>query len=337
MTTTVYTDGACIGNPGAGGWAWAVPGGAYGSGAQPATTNQRMELTAALAALRVISGAVVVVSDSKYVVDGFNVRWYEAWERQGWRNAKREPVANQDLWKPLVEIFRARAGELTFRWVKGHGGDPTNDLVDRLALEAATMQTGRQGDGPPAEVGVADDPGPRRAVPKVTGPPAPAGHLLVVFGHRAADLGGYDDNPVAAGVRRKIIEILDGVRQVQPDVVVLTGLGLGTEQLAAQAAADARVPYVAVWAFPNQEKVWPPATQDTYGRLVEGAASTISLSRKEPATKAAAGKALGLRQQWMIAHADSAIVVWDGKDATIGAINRALHQRLPDDVWIIQP
>jgi ribonuclease HI len=141
----VYTDGACSGNPGPGGWAWAVAPGAepWGSGAEAHTTNQQMEIQAVLEALRFFAeGPVEVVSDSTYVVNCFRDRWYEGWMARGWKNSKKEPVANQDRWKPLVDIYRRRAGEITFRWVKGHSGDPMNDRVDRLAVDAAVTQCG---------------------------------------------------------------------------------------------------------------------------------------------------------------------------------------------------
>lgn len=156
--TTVYTDGACQGNPGPGGWAWAVPGGAYRSGAEPRTTNQRMELQAALDAVTAIEGSLDVVSDSIYVVNCFKNAWWQAWERNGWRNAQRKDVANQDLWRPLVEAYKASQGRLSFRWVKGHGGDPMNDLVDRLAVQAAVRQRGRSGTGRPDDLGPPDRP-----------------------------------------------------------------------------------------------------------------------------------------------------------------------------------
>jgi ribonuclease HI len=110
----VYTDGACLGNPGPGGWAWAEPGGAYASGADPRTTNQRMEITAALEGVRAHPGPLEVVSDSTYVVNCFRDRWWEGWLRRGWTNAAKKPVANRDLWEPLVELVRTR-GDVTFR------------------------------------------------------------------------------------------------------------------------------------------------------------------------------------------------------------------------------
>lgn len=137
---TVYTDGACSGNPGPGGWAWAIaPRGDHSdSGAEPATTNQRMELLAVLSALRTLGGEpgpIEVVSDSQYVVKCFTEGWWEGWLRRGWKNSQRAPVANRDLWEPLIAIVRER-GDVSFRWVRGHTGDPMNELVDALAVAA---------------------------------------------------------------------------------------------------------------------------------------------------------------------------------------------------------
>ena len=154
--TPVYTDGACIGNPGPGGWAWAVPDGPFRSGASPRSTNQRMEITAALEALRSLPGPLSVWSDSTYVVNCFRDRWYEGWIRRGWRNSQNKPVANQDLWAPLLDLYLPRRDEVVFGWVKGHGGDEMNDLVDRLAVEAATTQAGRSGSGRPGSLGPPD-------------------------------------------------------------------------------------------------------------------------------------------------------------------------------------
>jgi len=157
VTTTVYTDGACVGNPGPGGWGWAVPEGAHASGADPQTTNQRMEIRAALEAVLALPGPLLIVSDSKYVVQCFSDRWYAKWESNGWKTSNRTPVLNQDLWRPLVDAFHEREGEIQFRWVKGHSGDVMNDVVDRLATEAARRQVGRSGAEPPTELGAADE------------------------------------------------------------------------------------------------------------------------------------------------------------------------------------
>ena len=142
----MFTDGACSGNPGPGGWAWAVApdGEPRGSGGERHTTNQRMEIRAALEAVRSLSrkpGPIEVVSDSTYVVNCFRDRWWAGWRARGWVNSKKQPVANRDLWEPLVDLVVAR-GDITFRWVKGHSGDPMNDLVDRLAVEEALAAAG---------------------------------------------------------------------------------------------------------------------------------------------------------------------------------------------------
>lgn len=141
----IYTDGACSGNPGPGGWGWAVAptGEPRGSGGEERTTNQRMEIFAVLDALRTHADLaadhggplpIEIVSDSMYVVNCFRDRWYANWRRNGWKNSKRQPVANADLWRPLIELVEH--GDVSFRWVKGHSGDAMNDLVDQLAVAA---------------------------------------------------------------------------------------------------------------------------------------------------------------------------------------------------------
>jgi ribonuclease HI len=135
----VWTDGACSGNPGPGGWAWATEDGRQGFGSHPATTNQRMEVQAALDAVTTLPRPLVVVSDSTYVVNCFKDGWWRGWLARGWTNSQKKPVANRDLWEPLVESVRQ--GGVTFRWVKGHSGDEMNDVVDRLAVRAGREQS----------------------------------------------------------------------------------------------------------------------------------------------------------------------------------------------------
>ena len=149
--TPLYTDGACIGNPGPGGWAYVLPtGGDDGepievAGGNAGTTNQRMELTAAIRGLEATpaGAAVELTTDSQYVVKGMT-EWLPGWLRTGWRNSKKEPVANQDLWHELVAVAGARA--VTWRWVKGHaaedaGGDAWNHRCDKLASARAIEAT----------------------------------------------------------------------------------------------------------------------------------------------------------------------------------------------------
>jgi ribonuclease HI len=147
---TVYTDGSCLGNPGPGGWAWAVPDGPFASGAEPRSTNQRMEITAALEALRSLRlqagpAGLLVTSDSTYVVNCFRDRWWAGWLRRGWRNTAGKPVANRDLWEPLIELALDPAVTISFTWVKGHSGDRWNDRVDELATTAAANGAGVSG------------------------------------------------------------------------------------------------------------------------------------------------------------------------------------------------
>ena len=132
----VYTDGACSGNPGPGGWAWAIDRETWDSGSETASTNQRMEIRAALEAVTALDGPLLVVSDSTYVVNCFRDRWWDGWMKRGWINSQKKPVVNRDLWEPLVRAVNER-GDVAFHWVKGHSGDEMNDFVDLLAVTAS--------------------------------------------------------------------------------------------------------------------------------------------------------------------------------------------------------
>lgn len=142
-TIVIYTDGACSGNPGPGGWAWAVSpeGTPRASGAENPSTNQRMEIMAAFHAVQTFCDdprKIVIVSDSNYVVKCFNDGWWKGWHARGWKNSQRQPVANRDLWEPFIDLVNSR-GNVEFAWVKGHSGDPMNDLVDSLAVEHTAL------------------------------------------------------------------------------------------------------------------------------------------------------------------------------------------------------
>jgi ribonuclease HI/uncharacterized phage-like protein YoqJ len=333
--TIAYTDGACSGNPGPGGWAWAVPGGAFASGAAAQTTNQRMELTAALEAVRALDGPLEIVSDSVYVVNCFRDRWWEGWLRRGWVNAKKEPIANRDLWEPLIDLVRERA-DVTFRWVKGHGGDRMNDLVDRLAVEAAATQRGRSGDRPPAELGPADEPeapAASRRDQRLPGVP-----LALVAGHRPTELGGYGPNPVADRVRDRVRGALGALRELHGDLAVVSGLRLGAEQLGAEAALELGIPVVAVLPYPEPDSVWPPDSRRRFAELVEGSATVITLERRSPASKQAAGAAMARRDAWLARQVDAAVVVWDREDDLVGRFVRSLEDHLTDgEVLLVEP
>ncbi len=131
----IFTDGACRGNPGPGGWAALLR---YGdaeklvSGAAAETTNNRMELQAAISALEQLTrpSRVAITTDSEYLRQGIN-RWIEKWKRNGWRTSQRKPVKNRDLWQRLDELVQQH--QIDWHWVRGHSGHPENEQVDEAA------------------------------------------------------------------------------------------------------------------------------------------------------------------------------------------------------------
>ena len=136
---TLYTDGACSGNPGAGGWGAILIYGEHRrefSGGEPQTTNNRMELTAVIEGLMKLKFPcrVDVYSDSAYTVNGFLQGWVYGWEKMGWKKADKKPVLNDDLWKRLLALTREH--EVTFHKVKGHADNPLNNRCDELARGA---------------------------------------------------------------------------------------------------------------------------------------------------------------------------------------------------------
>ncbi|CAE7863452.1 rnhA [Symbiodinium necroappetens] len=139
-TVQLFTDGACSGNPGPGGWAYILKHPASGkvvefAGAEARTTNNRMELTAVIQGLRHIKepAKVEIYSDSKYVLEGLE-SWLDNWIKRGWKTASKKPVKNEELWRDLDELRKIH--DLTFHWVRGHDGHPENERCDQLAVEA---------------------------------------------------------------------------------------------------------------------------------------------------------------------------------------------------------
>lgn len=135
---TLYTDGGCRGNPGVGGWGAVLLSGKHRkelSGYAPHTTNNQMELTAAIRGLAVLNRRcrIIVYTDSQYVKKGIS-EWLSKWKRQGWLTSTKEPVKNVELWKQLDTMVRNH--EVTWRWVKGHAGNAGNERCDQLAQEA---------------------------------------------------------------------------------------------------------------------------------------------------------------------------------------------------------
>ncbi|MBE6604665.1 MAG: ribonuclease HI [Ruminococcaceae bacterium] len=136
----IYTDGACRGNPGRGGWGAVLVYGAHErelSGGEPHTTNNRMELCGVIAALSALREPceVTLTSDSRYVVEAINNGWAEGWRARGWKKADKSPALNVDLWEQLLGLLKKH--KVTFCWVRGHAGHAYNERCDRLATAFA--------------------------------------------------------------------------------------------------------------------------------------------------------------------------------------------------------
>ena len=138
----IFTDGACKGNPGPGGWGAVLRMGGHEkelSGHAPATTNNRMELSAVIEALSALKSPceVALHTDSRYVIDGIT-KWIFGWQKNGWKNAAKKPVVNIDLWQAL--LIAVKPHKISWHWVKGHAGHPENERADKLASDAALAQ-----------------------------------------------------------------------------------------------------------------------------------------------------------------------------------------------------
>lgn len=137
---SLTTDGACLGNPGPGGWAALLRFGEHDkvvSGGETETTNNRMELTAIIEGLRLLKEPcqVQIVTDSRYVMDAFEQGWLRSWTANNWRTSANKEVKNQDLWQAL--LAETKRHRISWTWVKGHSGHPDNELVDKAARKAA--------------------------------------------------------------------------------------------------------------------------------------------------------------------------------------------------------
>ena len=320
--TIVYTDGACSGNPGPGGWGWVVPDGEAAFGGAEQTTNQRMELMAALQAVRTLPGPIHIVSDSTYVVNCFRDSWWKGWIKRGWINSQKKPVANRDIWEPLIELYQER--DVTFEWVKGHSGSRWNDRADELAVMGRQQAAGAMEPvsvpTPVAETDTESGAAADRASAKTDGV-----RKVAILGHRPPEIGGYGKNPVADGLRR------------HDEVVVLTGLQLGSETLGAEAALEAGVGFVAVLAFPDPSARWPKAAQKHFDDLIDQAADVVVLDKEVPGTGIQVAKSFGRRDLWLQDQASEAIVVWDGGANGVEKQLRAFEKALGEDVWRLEP
>jgi ribonuclease HI len=280
----VYTDGACSGNPGPGGWAWAADDGREGAGGTADTTNQRMELTAVLEALRAIDGPVVVHSDSTYVVNCYNDRWYEGWLARNWRNTQRKPVANRDLWEPLVAIFQRRRDELFFVWVKGHSGVPMNDYVDQLAV--AQIDDHR----PAADGGVGVESEPSRPMA-----PWPIDRAVAVTGSK----------DVTPDITDGLSSALDGL---DPGFdILISGLRRGPELGAAELGIARGIPLGVVLPFADPTQRWPGRDRRRFDACINSAEWVVTLE----GDRAKPGAAVADRDRWLWGQVVGAIVVDD--------------------------
>ncbi|MBX3314130.1 MAG: hypothetical protein KF906_07400 [Actinobacteria bacterium] len=336
----IYTDGACSGNPGPGGWAWASSRDHCASGGEPATTNNRMELTAVLRAIEDNPDRpLVVVMDSTYVKDGLE-KWSRNWVRNDWRTKDKQPVKNQEIWKPLIEARDARP-DVRFEWVKGHSGDPMNDLVDELAVrERDANRAAAGGASAPSSGGgkLADlPPEEQRAERRRRDGRIPNGHLLLVAGHAPPELGGWEPNEISEDVRRRLTDLIDGYARITPDLVVMTGLRPGAEQLAAEAAIRADVPYAAVLPFPDPDRSLSPDARARFRDLADRARQVVQLEKTSPDDRDAFAKAMRRRDVWLTTAADQAILVWDQVDNRLDRLFGDLDRRLGPDLTVLLP
>lgn len=175
VAKVIYTDGACSPNPGAGGWGWWISDTEFASGADPQSTNNVMELRAVIEALKAqpADQFIEIHSDSRYVTDCFNQRWYVSWRKNGWKTSKGGVVQNRDTWEELLSVLESRTANTKWVYVKGHAGNVGNEKADALAVAA------RLGLTHASDLDRADD------THEVPSPPVNADGVLTVAGARS--------------------------------------------------------------------------------------------------------------------------------------------------------
>ena len=247
VNVVAYTDGACIGNPGPGGWAVVIVDGdqsveAYGCAKR--TTNNRMELRAAMEAVRRTDPkrGLKLVTDSRYVIDGIE-KWIQAWKRKGWRTGAGKPVKNREHWEKLDEMRQDR--EIEWIWVRGHAGDPGNERADALANHAARDQRSKE---PPVEPGSGTAPGPQHSNGKdeqealITGPAMDRAIALAQSTttlceamrvdteamERAMRAMSKGDAATTVHVTQHIVRLTKRMRRITQCAEVLTGIEAGS-------------------------------------------------------------------------------------------------------------
>jgi len=230
----IYTDGGCDPNPGPGGWGAILLYGPHAkeiSGAEPATTNNRMELTAAIEALRFLKRPcrVNMYTDSQYLRRGIT-EWLPAWRAHGWRKADGKPVENVELWQELAQQTERHLVE--WHWVRGHRGQPLNERADRLATEARQMMLA-QGEGQVAEVSTDQRSSPWQQMPKVDiftagsslGQPGPGGYAAILLYSPEETQVVSGSWPLATSNAMELWAVVAGLRVLQRpfQVTVYTG------------------------------------------------------------------------------------------------------------------
>lgn len=300
-STDVYTDGACKGNPGPGGWAWVVSdgpaahAGSNGSGGAEQTTNQRMELEAVLRAVEAIEGPLRIHSDSTYVVNCFNDRWYEGWLKRGWKNSQKKPVANKDLWEPLIERYLERSEDIEFIWVKGHAGNEWNERADELAVAAAESIV----EAAALAAKTAGAPGTTQTVAPQPTAPWPTTRALWITGCAQPGRDQLDE-------LERVVNGLDPVNDV-----VISGLRRGVELTAAELARSRRVEIGVVLPFADPASGWPQDERDRFDAAVAAANYVVELE----GNPAAPGAAVAARNDWVLEHVIGVVAVADSDTA----------------------
>ena len=165
-----------------------------------------------------------------------------------------------------------------------------------------------------------------------------AGHALLIVGPRPPGLGGYGETLLSSAMRDRLAAIIGAKASMHDDLVVVTGLNLGTETLAAEAAREAGVPYVVVLAHPGQDSPWPAESKRRFSKLLDDAAEIVTLQKQTPETKQKIGASYRRRDGWLARNVDEAIAVWDGQDQFLGRVVKSLQDTLGEEnVWIIDP
>ncbi len=238
-----------------------------------------MELQAVLEALRAIDGRVTVFSDSTYVVNCFRDRWYEGWKKRGWKNTANKPVANRDLWEPLIDLYLRRdasdESRIAFVWVKGHSGNEMNEIADQLAVAAAAAQK------PDATSEIVA--------------PWPIEHTVWVVGATRVD----DDQ---SELLTRSVEQMDRRKDV-----LLSGLRRGAELLGAELALERGIALGVVLPFDDPAVGWPAEDRSRFDRAIEAAEWVVTLSEDRTAPT----RAIEARNRWAGRTVVGALVLGD--------------------------